>query len=176
MRFLLLLSFIFSLHIFSEPEQDFYLECKNSFGWFDRINEKHIFFYSKDTKELKWHSIISMGTKKNFLFSYPLHFSGESTYTFRSKKKFDRNKGWNDVVDSHRRFYPNRPETRELKKKAPNISYNFLHLDRKELTMSESTGNPFDSTFKCRKIWYWTYLWKTRNYGKSKVKEKPNRI
>ena len=70
MRFLLLLSFIFSLHIFSEPEQDFYLECKNSFGWFDRINEKHIFFYSKDTKELKWHSIISMGTKKNFLFSF----------------------------------------------------------------------------------------------------------
>ena len=158
------------------PEQDFYLECKNSLGWFDKTTEKHIFFYSKDTRALKWHRVITMEKERNYHVFYLLDYSGESSYRFRSQKKNDWSKFWNDHVDSQRRFYPNNPNTRELKKRAPNISYDFLTLDRKELTMSESTGNPWDSTFKCRKIWYWTYLWKTRNDGKPKKKEKPNRI
>ena len=87
MKYLLLLSFIFSLNIFSEPEKDFYLECKNSLGWFDRTIEKHIFFYSKDTKVLKWHRIISMERERNNHVFYPLSYYDDFVYSFRSQKK-----------------------------------------------------------------------------------------
>ena len=176
MRFLLLLSFTISLNIFAEPENDFYLECKDSFSWFENTNEKHIFFYSKDTKELKWHRIIQMGKERNYHVFYPLHFSGESTYIFRSKKKYDRSRWWNDWVNLQKRSLPNDPQTMQLKKKSRDIQYNFLHLNRKELTIEEIDGLLWERTHKCRKIWYLTYLWKTRNDGKPKEKEKPNRI
>lgn len=176
MKYLLLLSFIFSLNIFTEPENDFYLECTYIKDGFDTVSERHVLFYSKDTKELKWHVMYRGGTKYTFHKTYPLEYSGESSYVFRSKKKYDRNRFWNESIDYQQKFYPNKRSSWQKKKKPIDMQYEAYVLDRKELTMRESTGAEWDKTHQCRKIWYWTYVWKTRNDGKPKEKEKPNRI
>ena len=177
MKYLLLLSFIFSLNIFTEPENDFYLECTYIKDGFDTVSERHVLFYSKDTKELKWHVIDIGGTKYTHHKTYPLEYSGESSYVFRSKKKYDRNRFWNKWVDDYQKSFPHKRMVREMKKKPVDMRYETYFLDRKELTMRENTGDvDLDKTHQCRKIWYWTYVWKTRNDGKPKEKEKPNRI